>query len=208
MCSAKVLARLMWGLSYQKVENTFVFIERSYVRPNPFDGERSDRIVIGLRKPPKLLLRRLKSNLGPSLKNIRWHTFGLSEEQRNHPRERFLYTFPPLFWVKRLQGTLCLYGTAKEMRRESAAIFRLTTHPAYRSWEHMDYHYIGEYENIPGEVQIFHDYKKRLWEAQKARSLMPECIKKNTPASQRVWVQQKAMAFREKRIFAKAKDDE
>ena len=69
MKSAKLFAHLMWGLSYQKKEKerTFVFIDPSYIRPNPFDGEKSDPIVIGFVKPPKALLKKLKKPKGKSL---------------------------------------------------------------------------------------------------------------------------------------------
>ncbi|MGL5444773.1 MAG: hypothetical protein ACRDDJ_20180, partial [[Mycobacterium] stephanolepidis] len=43
---AKMLARLLWGLAYQRQPGTLVLIDRAHLDPNPFDAEPADPIVL------------------------------------------------------------------------------------------------------------------------------------------------------------------
>ena len=177
MRSAKVLSHLMWGLSYQKVDNTFVFIDSTYMRPNPFDANSSNPIIIGVRKPHKDLLARLKSSLGPPDQTIRWRTFGLTSLlEDDEARLRFIENNPVQHerklkvFAHRVQGTLVIYGVRDLLRFESLWIHNLNTRPSKNYAATMDYHYLGNWHDTNGEVQIFHDYQSRLRCAKRART--------------------------------------
>src|SRR5262245_33708097 len=63
---AGVLARLMWGLAYQKQPGTLVLIAEPHLVATPFDGARSDPVVLvpaGLTSPCEDALRQLKARL-------------------------------------------------------------------------------------------------------------------------------------------------
>jgi hypothetical protein len=83
---ARLLARLLWGLSYQRQPNTLVLIDAPHLVPTPFDGRRSEPAVFlpaGLTPVREDDLRTLKSRLGrlgPPDQTIRWQTFGLDRE--------------------------------------------------------------------------------------------------------------------------------
>ena len=178
MRSAKILARLMWGLSYQKIANTYVLIDSSYMFPNPFDAASSDPILLGTSKPSKELLIRLKKPLGASQQTIRWHTFSLSnliqnEDLHNDFMNQYYLTFKrkQALVTTRMKGFLTIYGNPQLLRYESFWIHRLHTAPSAEFYRTTDYHYIDDARSYPpqGEVQIFHDYRKRLADAKQAR---------------------------------------
>ena len=79
---AQLLARLMWGLSFQKKPGTVVLIDREHIKPTPFDADDSDPILLMLsdtNNSQRVLraLRQRLAHLGSSQRTIRWHTFGL-----------------------------------------------------------------------------------------------------------------------------------
>ena len=184
---ARLLARLMWGLSFQQRPNTSVLIHGEHIRPTPFGGERSDPILILLdnsagtdQKSLSALYRRLRS-LGPSERTVRWKTFGLDAELSKRTRDagglsREPYTLDPLWFESnkalweseamfRRGGFVCYQAPPEVMRNQAIVVARMD--PANYG---MDYHFLAETNRWPsGEVQIFSDYRQRCSAAIQAR---------------------------------------
>jgi len=80
---ARLLARLFWGLAFQRQPGTLVLVHGAHLLPTPFEAERSDPFLIvpaGLTGIDRDALRYLKNylpHLGPPTTTIRWLTFGL-----------------------------------------------------------------------------------------------------------------------------------
>jgi hypothetical protein len=83
MDSSQLLARLLWGLSYQRRPDTLVLVHGPHLLPTPFEGERSDPFLLlpaHLTASDPDAFRMLKTrlaHLGLPHGTIRWHTFGL-----------------------------------------------------------------------------------------------------------------------------------
>jgi hypothetical protein len=92
---ARALARLMWGLSFQKQPRTVILIQKPHLKPTPFDAESSDPILlVPSHLTPlnsnwlKLLKQRLKTP-GQPTQTIRWQTLvgrGLETRRRDVTR--------------------------------------------------------------------------------------------------------------------------
>ena len=82
----RLLGRLLWGLSYQRVPNTLVLIGRPSLDPNPFDAEPSDPIVLApststpLTQQAAWQLRRMLPLRGNPDGTVRMQTPGLDKE--------------------------------------------------------------------------------------------------------------------------------
>lgn len=80
---SRLLARLFWGLAFQRQPGTLVLVHGKHLLPTPFDAERSNPFLIvptGLTDTDpdrhRCLKRRLL-HLGPPSTTVRWQTFGL-----------------------------------------------------------------------------------------------------------------------------------
>lgn len=77
------LARLLWGLAYQKQANTMVLIHGRHILPTPFEAERSAPILLIPLHLTSVCAKDLKMlrSLLPILRKpsctVRWQTFGL-----------------------------------------------------------------------------------------------------------------------------------
>jgi hypothetical protein len=88
---AKLLARLLWGLAYQRVPGTLVLIDRPNLDPNPFDAEPADPIALvpaDLTRLTPQAARALRARLPlttPPDGTVRWQTPGydLAASQRD-----------------------------------------------------------------------------------------------------------------------------
>lgn len=84
---AKTLARLLWGLAYQRLPGTLVLIDGRHLDTNPFDAEPTDPIVLlpshltVLTRQAARSLRRL-SWTNPD-GTVRWRTHGLDTRSPN-----------------------------------------------------------------------------------------------------------------------------
>jgi hypothetical protein len=84
---AKLLGRLLWGLSFQNRPNTILLIHGSHLVPTPFEAERPDPFlfaVAGLTRLDPRALRVLKNRLKrlcPPACTVRWHPHGLDFAQ-------------------------------------------------------------------------------------------------------------------------------
>ncbi|MBF6132600.1 TfoX/Sxy family DNA transformation protein [Nocardia otitidiscaviarum] len=173
---ARLLARLLWGLSYQARPHTVVLVDRPFLRPNPFDAEPADPIVLvpGWCTPfDDRIARSLKNRLPLSNPDgtVRWHTFGLDRTLRPAVRETR--------WdrsrrredrgsVRRRSGLLVLRPrTPDEARAWALDAAGLDTTGGYGS----DYTYLGPWDyGYDGEIQIFRRFHPMVSVANQARA--------------------------------------
>ena len=160
---AAVLARLLWGLSYQRERDTFVVIVRAHVVTTPFDGDEADMILLARQgdrvdadvvRAIKLRLRRKPA----SDVTIRFQTFGLDAadlaERGKHED------------VRRLGGFVCYSAPADVMRARAISVRALA-----RAVD-TDHCFLGEcrrYAHASGEVQIFRHFDDMVSSARVAR---------------------------------------
>ncbi|HEX5114262.1 MAG TPA: hypothetical protein VFW65_03585 [Pseudonocardiaceae bacterium] len=176
---AAVLARLLWGLSYQRRPGTVVLIDRPFLDPNPFDATPADPIAlvnIHLTGLTNAVARNLRGPTTPSAGTVRWHTPGLDPavaagRARAHAiarRESDWSRDPrpcPGGQVRRIGGVLALVAPPEQLRHWAVRVARLG------DWWHdgMDYTELECTGGPPGEVQIFRDYRRRVGVAEVAR---------------------------------------
>jgi hypothetical protein len=189
---ARVLARLLWGLSYQRRPGTLVLIDQPNLDPNPFDAAPSDPIVL---VPADLtvltpaaataLRRRLPLRDRPA-GTVRWHTFGLDSAVDEYTRWRAKglgervqrYHDVPTGWarVERIGGLITLFGAADQLRGWASGLATLGTFAVGG----MDYDYLDAERQ--GEVQIFRQYRREVSIARQARAEVMACLPAKTPA--------------------------
>jgi hypothetical protein len=194
---ARLLARLLWGLAYQRQPGTLVLVHGAHLRPTPFEAERSDPFILapaGLTRLDASALRRLKAvlpRLGPPTHTARWLTFGLDEalaawrdEREDCPiereREALRYRENRQLWsqerMERRGGFICYSAPPPVLRYQALAVHvhALRVKAGDYATE-MDYHYLAERAGgvcwwPDGEVQIFADYRDRVAAATQARA--------------------------------------
>ncbi|MFT4625918.1 MAG: hypothetical protein ACI8PZ_004589 [Myxococcota bacterium] len=158
---AGLLARLLWGLSYQRRPDTLMLLTAPHVVPTPFEADRSDPIVLVQSRLTPLDTRTLRAlhsalpRLGPSDRTFRLYTPGLdrppaTDQPRLTDHVRFV----------RAGGLLTLRGTKEPLRVEARALLHLSRARAQPS----AYDTIGD-----GEAQVFHDFHPRCRCAIRAR---------------------------------------
>ncbi len=189
---SRLLARLLWGLSYQHHPGTLLLIHGDHLLPTPFEAERSDPILIartGLTRIDPSVFRFLKGQLhrlGPPTTTIRWQSFGLDAALQDDAEE-----ISPLkketdllrtdegrqLWrqerMGRLGGFVVYSAPAQILRQQALRIHDLKVCKR-RQGSRMDYHFLaresGSHSWIPdGEVQIFADYMDGVAAATQAR---------------------------------------
>lgn len=174
---AKTLARLLWGLAYQRHEGTLVLIDGRHLDPNPFDAEPADPIVLlpshlsVLTRQAARALRRLSWTKPDG--TVRWRTHGLDtrtaefHQWRETPYGQREYPFipAPTGWeaVERVGGLLVLAGGPQTLRQWAvyAELMRIV-----EPWD-TDYEYLADRE---GEIQIFRNYHRDVGIARQARA--------------------------------------
>jgi hypothetical protein len=161
---AGVLARLLWGLSFQKHADTFVVIDGAHLATTPFDGDAPDMILLArmsdaidadMLRAIKLRLRRV-----PRVdKTIRFQTFGLESADPDWTSAREEVTWRA--------GFVCYRAPIGALR------FRAVTARSMRRCGEMDYCFLGEarrYAHASGEIQIFRDFDDMVSSARVART--------------------------------------
>lgn len=175
---ARVLARLLWGLSYQSRPGTIVVIDREFVTTTPFDGDPADPIVLVpawdtpfTGRHARALKARLPLSSAPE-GTVRWRTHGLDEAltaPRAWFREHEDRDDPLRGRVENLNGLVVLrVHTPHEMREWAVLSGMLNPHNKYGT----DHSYLGEgmcfYAS--GEVQVFRDFRRDVSVARRARA--------------------------------------
>jgi hypothetical protein len=79
---ARILARLLWGLAYQRKPGTIALIDHPHLDPSPFSAEPADPIALipsDLTSLPGQAARELRRQLPLThpAGTVRWHTPGL-----------------------------------------------------------------------------------------------------------------------------------
>ncbi|HEX8009278.1 MAG TPA: hypothetical protein VF482_22950 [Trebonia sp.] len=196
---ARLLARLLWGLAYQRVPGTLALIGPPFLDPNPFDAEPADPIALvaaqltGLRAQAARDLRR-RLPLGAPDGTVRWQTPGLEHAlaacrrwQRDPPAQWRLPWCPPQgprTRMDRIGGMLVVMGEARELKTWAVATGRLGD--GLRDGTdstRLDNEYTGE-------VLVFTDYRRRVSAARAARrEVLARPDGPRTPAEQRplIW---------------------
>lgn len=170
---AKVLGRLLWGLSFQRAPGTLVVIDEPHLVTTPFDGDPADMIVIAPRatstdaKRLRLLREALRRHPRPS-GTVRLLTFGLDEElarwaelgPKGRSREWWeLSSYAHHDLVDRRGGVICYSAHPASLRIEALAL----TEMAPGRWG--NYHYLdwrSEERHPNGEVQVFTNFADRV----------------------------------------------
>jgi hypothetical protein len=171
---ARVLGRLLWGLSYQRVPGTLVLIDLPNIDPSPFSAARADPIALvpsHLTSLPERVARALRARLPLTQPEgtVRWYTPGLDLAfAAGTVRERSWEDHDNDHRIARTGGLLAFAATPRVLRQWAVAVYRLGNRT---TWHYnTDYAEIGSascwYE---GEVQVFTDYRHRVNAASAAR---------------------------------------
>ncbi|MFI6446627.1 hypothetical protein [Kitasatospora sp. NPDC050543] len=174
---AQLLGRLLWAMSYERRPDTLIVVDRPFIDPTPFDGERSDPFVLMPRHLTPLseaaarALRRALPLNSPSQGTVRLRTPGLDlaladpEGWQETLRHDYGHGVDFSSQVTRRGGLLVLAATPAELRCWAVRSAQLSAHNA---WD-MDYSYLGEGCRGDGEVQIFRRYRAMVSSAAVAR---------------------------------------
>ncbi|QIS12183.1 TfoX/Sxy family DNA transformation protein [Nocardia arthritidis] len=167
---AQLLARLLWGLSYQARPGTLVVIDQPFLAPTPFDADPADPIVLlpnwfgNLTATAARELRHRLPLRGPSEGTVRWRSFGLSQD--------YWAGRPDWRWraergtTSRRSGMIVLAPIDPDECRDWAVdVARMNT--AERTSDHR---YLGPWRHgYDGEVQIFRHFHQMVGVAARAR---------------------------------------
>jgi hypothetical protein len=216
---ARMLGRLLWGLSYQRGEGTLVLIDRPHLDPNPFDATPADPIVllptyltVLTQQAARQLRQRLPLCDSPE-GTVRWRTHGLDlrlareKELHAQPGWRDLQPYEPQppGWnaVERIGGLIVLAAGAQGLRRWAARIVELGTWSYYG----MDYTYLCRAD---GEVQVFRQYRREVGVACQARQEVLETRRTMRPdqLEREIWSHAETVRRRRLPLPATAADDE
>lgn len=175
---AQLLGRLLWGLAYQRVPGTLVLIDRPFLDRNPFDAEPGAAIVLvpaplttfGVKAAREL--RRHLPLRGPGVGTVRWQTHGLdgavaarrAARDRHRGEARAPWVTPRGFQERmgELGGLITFAAVPEVLKRYATEI----STPGDFSYHGVDY---TEIDWPNGEIQVFHDYDRRVSAAVRAR---------------------------------------
>jgi hypothetical protein len=174
---ARMFARLLWGLAYQRHADTLVLLDRRFLDPTPFEAEPSppivlvptDRTAFGGRAARDL--RRVLHRPPPSQGTVRAHSHGLDAalaDPERWWRENPDRSYNPYAWRHKRKehesphaGLLVLPGDTRSLLADAVLIGGLHTSVGTP----MDYVHLDRYE-----FQVFHDYRRRVSAARTARA--------------------------------------
>ncbi|MEV4154359.1 TfoX/Sxy family DNA transformation protein [Nocardia salmonicida] len=172
---ARLLSRLLWGLSYQARPGTVLVIDREFLTPTPFDADPADPIVL----VPEWCTRldedraaQLKAQLPlrNSAGTVRWQTFGL--DRTLEPRAFDAWCAERRYrrdasHISRRRGLLVLTArTPEDCRQWALDAARLDT-----TRFGTDHVYLDEWDHgHDGEIQIFRRFRPMVGIAEQARA--------------------------------------
>ncbi|MFD0690424.1 hypothetical protein [Actinomadura fibrosa] len=175
---ARVLGRLLWGLSYQSRPGTLLMIDRPFLVPTPFDGDPADPVVLVpawhtpfTARTARALARALPASRPPD-GTVRWRTHGLDAALED-PKAWFARhrLVPDEGIVERLHGLVALKPrSAAEMRYWAIQAGQMGNPSGTHG---MAYDYLGPWRRSSGhsgEIQIFRDFHRDVSVARQARA--------------------------------------
>jgi hypothetical protein len=191
---SRLLARLLWGLAYERHAGTVIVIDGDHLLPTPFEAERSDPILLtsaGLTRLDASALRDLKRRLrrpGRPEKTVRWSSFGLdrasrladevpvSQLHRQREEKWPRWQASQNVWRHERMGRLggfIVYTAPPPVLRMQALLVGALQVGRDAGVDGMDYHFLAErtarHARADGEVQVFADYRDRVAAAVSAR---------------------------------------
>ncbi|GAA0428252.1 hypothetical protein Acor_66720 [Acrocarpospora corrugata] len=217
---ARLLARLLWGLSYQRRPDTLIVIGHDHLDPNPFDAETPTPIALvpaDLTHLPHKTANRVRQSLsapGPSRSTVRWHTWGLDAEVDRYRSMRADRSWWQEYHpdpdsrgaeVNMIGGMLTFRGSATLLRSWALGVATLGEHLYYG----MDYVEIDhpDYEvcRSNGEVQTFLDYHRKVSTAKVSRrEILSSAPASTDPATLRPLIWNHTETIRDRRRPLKA----
>jgi hypothetical protein len=195
MRGARMIARLLWGLAFQRWPGTLVLIHDQHLLPTPFEAEPSDPFLLipahltSLHADNFRELKRQLGRLAPPSRTIRWLTFGLDaalQAWKSKPPHHFAFDLDrkelspqenQKLWKQermvRCGGFNCYAAPSPILRYQALRIHSLHVSEGDYLRE-MDYHFLAQTSSKQswygdGEVQIFADYHDRVAAAVQAR---------------------------------------
>ena len=186
---ASMLARLLWGLAFQRQPGTLVLINGAHLVPTPFEADPGSSIALvpsGLTSVNAGVLRQVRARLCRPVpcKTVTWQTFGLPQavvesdwrnwdydETRRHCRSRNheeMRRQRSREQMQRFGGVVCYSAPPEILRSQAVSIYQMQ---AYRR---MDHHYLAEdgghgWWRTDGEVQVFRNFRDMVSAATVAR---------------------------------------
>ncbi|GAC1352538.1 MAG: hypothetical protein NVSMB1_16400 [Polyangiales bacterium] len=212
---ALVLARLLWGLAFQRAVGTLVLIEGSHLFPTPYEAEKADPILLipaGITRFHAADLRRLKTRLrrlGPVEKTVRWQTFSLPSALRRELEEQNVVTDE---WrlrrqerqarMLRVEGFVCVTAPPDVLRARALSIYRMSDfacREAFRCALVFDPRG-GDHD---GEVEVFPEFLNMVSAASVARRELLGPTRGKGPNVEREAIYNRAQIVRARRGIAR-----
>lgn len=170
---ARMLARLLWGLSYQARPGTVVLIDREFLLPTPFDADPADPIVLVPGWCTRLddgAAAALRTRTRTQAGTVRWQTFGLDRTLAPDALETW--------WTehrhRRVRGEITRRGGTLVLTPRTPDDCRVWAVDAARldpSGFGSDHVYLDEWNSgHDGEIQIFRAFRSMVGIARRARS--------------------------------------
>lgn len=165
----RLLAHLLWGLSYQRKPGTLFVLRGPHVWPTPFDADPSMPIALvpthltELEHDSARAVRRALDRPSPSDRTVRWKSHGAKPWGPDEYPDRV----PPERTLVR-GGLLCIEGSPAAFRVCARYLLGLSPGRDLPS----DHHYLGDGSclHLEGEVQLFSHYERMCAVARVARS--------------------------------------
>lgn len=180
---SRLLARLLFGLAFQKHPNTLLLLAGRHLRRSPFDASPSRPVVVAVKGVCPLVrkdLEVLKSRLTrlPPPATIRWDTRSFTRYETPPNWKRVGRWDRPDDDMFESGGFVCYHAPADELKAEAAVIGRMA--PRARDGG-MDYHFLAYGTHPDGEVQVFDDYRERLSASAVARQRVLDRLDRRVP---------------------------
>jgi hypothetical protein len=190
----RLLAHLLWGLSFQARPGTLVLIDRPFLVPAPFDAARPAPIVVAptwctpFDTPTAARLSRCLPLRGAPEGTVRWRTFGLARKLQAERREAEMWPAPgpgagrglpdlrpgdPEHGrVDRMGGIVTLLpASVRECRSWALQAARLDPREFGTAVARLSTRRHHGYE---GEIQLFQQFQRLVDEAERARRRTPD----------------------------------
>ncbi|WP_416563137.1 TfoX/Sxy family DNA transformation protein [Nocardia testacea] len=163
---SRLLATLLWGLSYQARPATVLLIDRPFLTPTPFEADPADPILLVpgwcTRLTPRAvreLMRRLPLRTAPE-GTVRWRTHGLATAAYS-PRWA-----PRRGRTDRVKGAIVVTPATPDECRDWALYIAAMDTGAHGT----DYTYLDDHHRwVTGEVQTFRRFHHMVGTAGQAR---------------------------------------